>query len=166
MASRYKHPRAPPSVVQVRVDAKLKKQAQAALQAHELRLSDAIRLFITETARLGRLPFDAHDAPMRSISQKRLWAMKRAQQARDRAAVASGTIKPESVLLIRPDRIKGAKMYGRLTTYPWSMALTSARRHATARAETQSNDEGRSLDERGPILSPSARGLGHLMSYI
>lgn len=110
MASRSKHPRAPHSVVQVRVDANLKKRAQAALQAHELRLSDAIRLLMAETARLGRLPFDAHAAPMRSVSQKRLWAMKRAQQARDRAAVASGTIKPESVLLIRPDRIKGAKI--------------------------------------------------------
>lgn len=110
MASRSKHPRAPHSVVQVRVDARLKKQAQVALQAHELRLPDAIRLFLAETARLGRLPFDAHDAPMRSISQKRLWAMKRAQQARDRAAVASGALKPESVLLIRPDRIKGAKI--------------------------------------------------------
>lgn len=100
----------PHSVVQLRSDAELKKQAQAVLQTHGLRMSDAIRLFLAETARLCRLPFDAQDAPMRSVSQKRLWAMKRAQQARDHAAVASGAIKAESVLLIRHDRIKGAKI--------------------------------------------------------
>jgi addiction module RelB/DinJ family antitoxin len=100
----------PHSVVQIRIDADLKKQAQAALQIHGLRLNDALRLFLAETVRLGRLPFDAPDPPVQVISKKRFWAMKRAQQARDRDAVASGAIKPESMLLLRPDRIKGAKI--------------------------------------------------------
>jgi len=45
---------------------------------------------------------------IRAISPKRARAMKRASQQRDRRLVASGTVPPEAMLLLRPDQLKGA----------------------------------------------------------
>lgn len=49
-------------------------------------------------------------ANVRVVSGKRLWAMKRKAQARSRALVASDALPPEAVLLLRPDRLKGASI--------------------------------------------------------
>jgi hypothetical protein len=46
----------------------------------------------------------------RIVSKKHLWAMKRRQQARDRQLVAEGKLPPESMLLIRPEHLKGARI--------------------------------------------------------
>ena len=47
---------------------------------------------------------------VRCVSQKHLWAMKRKAQKRDRELVARGKLRPEDVLLIRPDMLEGAKI--------------------------------------------------------
>jgi hypothetical protein len=49
-------------------------------------------------------------AKARVVSGKRLWAMKQKQQARDHARAASGGTPAEAVLLIRPHRMKGARL--------------------------------------------------------
>jgi hypothetical protein len=43
-------------------------------------------------------------------SVKKLWAMKKKAQARDRALLASGEVTPEAMLLLRPEQLKGAKI--------------------------------------------------------
>jgi hypothetical protein len=44
------------------------------------------------------------------VSAKRLWAMKREAQARDRERVAKGAVLPEAMLLLRPDQLRGARI--------------------------------------------------------
>lgn len=96
------------AVVRARIDAELKAQASEVLKANSLEMSDAIRIFLQEVVRYGRLPFDVRDPSVRVVSRKRLWAMKRAAQARDRKLVASGKVPPEAMIMLRPERLKGA----------------------------------------------------------
>jgi hypothetical protein len=44
------------------------------------------------------------------ISAKHAQAMKRAAQARDRKLIAQGIAPPEAMFLLRPERIKGARV--------------------------------------------------------
>lgn len=44
------------------------------------------------------------------ISAARMWALKRAAQARDRELVASGAVPPEAMLFIRPEMLRGAEI--------------------------------------------------------
>lgn len=98
------------AVVRARIDADLKKQASAALEADALEMSDAIRIFLREVVRCGGLPFAVRDAGVRVVPGKHLRAMKRAAQARDRALSARGEVPPESMLMLRPARLKGARV--------------------------------------------------------
>lgn len=47
---------------------------------------------------------------VRTISARRFWAMKRKQQSRDRELIARGVVQPDAMLLIRPERLHGAKI--------------------------------------------------------
>jgi addiction module RelB/DinJ family antitoxin len=98
------------AVVRARVSRELKERAGAVLKAHDLELSDAIRLFLRQVVRRKGLPFEVRDASVRVASGKHLLSMKRKAQVRDRALIASGEISPESVVMIRPDQVRGAKI--------------------------------------------------------
>lgn len=47
---------------------------------------------------------------VRLTSQDRLWTMKREAQARDRLAVSRGAISPESMRMLREQRLLGASI--------------------------------------------------------
>src|SRR6185312_15998305 len=98
------------SVIRARIDAGLKAQAAEVLRANGLEVSDAIRLFLRQVVRRGGLPFAVRDPAVRTVSAKRLWAMKRQAQARDRELVAAGAVSPDAVLLLRPQRVQGARI--------------------------------------------------------
>lgn len=46
----------------------------------------------------------------RVVSARTLWRWKREQQARDREFVASGKVRAESMLFIRPEMLKGVRI--------------------------------------------------------
>lgn len=98
------------AVVRARIDAELKSEAAAVLKANDLELSDAIRLFLRQVVRSGGLPFAVRNPGVRAASGKRLWAMKRRAQERDHRLIARGDIEPESMLLLRPKRLKGSRI--------------------------------------------------------
>ena len=98
------------AVVRARIDPELKARAAAVLKANDLELSDAIRLFLRQVVRRGGLPFAVRDPAMRVVSGKHLWAMKRKAQARDHGLVARGEVPPAAVLLLRPERLRGARV--------------------------------------------------------
>jgi DNA-damage-inducible protein J len=97
-------------VVRARIDADLKAQAAAVLQSNGLEMSDAIRLFLQQVVRRGGLPFAVRMSSARVVSGKQLRAMKRKAQARDRALVAQRVVPPEAMLLLRPERLRGARI--------------------------------------------------------
>jgi addiction module RelB/DinJ family antitoxin len=96
------------AIVRARIDANLKAQAAAVLKAHDLDLSDAIRLFLRQVVRRGGLPFAVRDPAVRVVSGNQLWAMKRKSQARDHELAARAEVSPEAMLLLRPKRLQGA----------------------------------------------------------
>jgi len=98
------------TVVRARIDAELKQQAMAVLQANALGMSDAIRIFLQEVVRRGDLPFALRDRDVRAASGRQLRAMKRASQARDRALAQRDNVDPEAMLLLRPRRLRGARL--------------------------------------------------------
>jgi addiction module RelB/DinJ family antitoxin len=98
------------SIVRARIDSDLKAEAAAVLKAHDLELSDAIRLFLRQVVRRGGLPFSVRDPHIRAVSAKRLWEVKRQAQARDHELMAQGKARPEAMLLLRPDRLREASI--------------------------------------------------------
>jgi len=86
----------------------LKAQAVAALRANDLKIRDAIRLFLRQVVRRGGLPFAVRDPAVRVVSGKHLWAMKRKAQARDCELAARGEVPPAAMLLLLPERLQGA----------------------------------------------------------
>lgn len=73
-------------------------------------MSDAIRIFLQQVVRRGGLPFAVLDPDARAVSGKQLRAMKRASQAGDRALAQKDDVDPEAVLLLRPRRLRGARL--------------------------------------------------------
>lgn len=98
------------SVVRARIEARLKREAADVLRAHGLEVSDAIRLFLRQVVRRGGLPFAVRDSAVRVASSKRLWAMKRKSQARDRDLLARGAVAQEDLMVLRPKRLQGARI--------------------------------------------------------
>jgi hypothetical protein len=47
-------------------------------------------------------------SPVRVVSGKHLWAMKRKAQKRDRELAARGEVPPAAMLLLRPNRLQSA----------------------------------------------------------
>lgn len=98
------------AVVRARIDAELKAEASAVLRGNGLEISDAIRLFLRQVVRRGGLPFAVRDPAAGVAPSKRLWAMKRKSQARDRDLLARGAMAPEDLMLLRPKRLQGARV--------------------------------------------------------
>lgn len=96
--------------MRARIDAELKAEAAEVLRANGLDLSDAIRLFLRQVVRRGGLPFAVRDAAVGVASSKRLWAMKRKSQARDRDLLARGAVTQEALTLLRPKRLEGSRI--------------------------------------------------------
>lgn len=67
----------------------------------------------------------------RRLSGERLWRMKREQQARDRELVARGAVRPEAMLFLRPDRLRGARI-------TWHSGLLTCEERPPARRSRQS----------------------------
>lgn len=98
------------TVVRARIDVDLKERATAVLEANALGMSDAIRIFLQQVVRRGGLPFAVRDPGVRAVPGKQLRAMKRASQARDRALAQRGDVSAEAMLLLRPERLRGARI--------------------------------------------------------
>lgn len=99
------------AVVRARIDAALKEQAVAVLKENALDMSEAIRIFLQQVVRRQGLPFAVRDpVVVRPISGKQARAMKRASQARDQALIAKGAVPAEAMLLLRPERLAGARV--------------------------------------------------------
>ncbi len=97
-------------VVRARISSELKVQASAVFEALGLDMSDAIRLFLKQAVRSGGMPFGIRDPQVRVASGKRLWDMKRRSQKQDHARIAKGELSPESMLFVRPEHFKGARV--------------------------------------------------------
>lgn len=98
------------AVVRARIDRGLKEQAAAVLEANALEMSDAIRIFLQQVVLNGGLPFAVQSPAVRVVSGKRLWEIKREAQERDHALLESGNVSPESMMLLRPHRLQGARV--------------------------------------------------------
>lgn len=96
--------------VHVRVDAQLRARAVAVLQARGLALSEVVRLFLCQLVRERGLPVTVPEPQPRAVSGKYLWAVKRKEQRRQRKLSASGNVRSAHPLLIRPNRLKGARI--------------------------------------------------------
>jgi len=97
------------AIVRARIEAELKQEAIAVLKANGLDLSDGIRLFLRQVVRSNGLPFSVNSGVQR-VSARRLRQIKRREQKRDLEMVAAGKLSAESVLMIRPDQVRSAKI--------------------------------------------------------
>jgi addiction module RelB/DinJ family antitoxin len=89
--------------VSARINTALKARARKILAQEHLTLSDAIRILLIEVVRQKKMPIELAAAP-RIVSGRRLWAMKRAQQARDLARGRRG----KSAFMISPKEAREA----------------------------------------------------------
>jgi hypothetical protein len=60
--------------------------------------------------RASSLPFAVRDPDVRIVPAKQLWAMKRKAQARDHENAALRKVRPEAMLLLRPERLQGVQV--------------------------------------------------------
>lgn len=97
------------AVVRARIDAELKASAARVLAACGLELSDAIRLYLQQVVARQGIPFDVPNAKS-GPSMAELRALKRQAQKRDRRIAASADVSKGEMLLLRPDRVRGAKV--------------------------------------------------------
>jgi len=97
------------SVVRARIDSALKANAVRVLAACGLEPSDAIRLFLQQVVAHQGIPFDIRSAE-RKPSMAELQVMKRQSQARDHRIASSVDVSKGEMLLLRPERLRGAKV--------------------------------------------------------
>jgi DNA-damage-inducible protein J len=97
-------------IVRARVDAQLKAEASAVLDAIGLEMSDAIRLFLKQVVRRRGMPFPIRRPQVRVASPKHLWSMKRRSQKQDHAMMAKGDAPAEAMLFVRPHHFEGARL--------------------------------------------------------
>ena len=97
------------AVVRARIDSELKANAVRVLAACGLEPSDAIRLFLQQVVALRGLPFDIRSAE-REPSLAELRVLKRQSQARDHRIANSIDVSQGQMLLVRPERLHGAKV--------------------------------------------------------
>jgi DNA-damage-inducible protein J len=98
------------AVIRARIDPALKARAVRVLAACGLEPSDAIRLFLQQVVAHQGLPFDVRSAD-REPSPAELRAMKRHAQERDHRIAASVDVSAGQMLLLRPERLRGAKVH-------------------------------------------------------
>lgn len=97
------------AVVRARIDAELKANAARVLAACGLELSDAIRLYLQQVVAHQGLPFEIRSAE-REPSMAQLRVLKRQSQARDRRIAISVDVSNGEMLLLKPRRVRGAKV--------------------------------------------------------
>jgi len=96
-------------VVRARIGAELKADAARELAACGLELSDAIRLFLQQVVAHKGLPFNIRSAD-REPSMLALQAMKHRSQERDHRIANAVDVSKGEMLLLRPERLRGAKV--------------------------------------------------------
>jgi DNA-damage-inducible protein J len=97
------------AVVRARIDAQLKAEAARVLAACGLELSDAIRLYLQQVVAHQGIPFairSAHSEP----SMAELQQLKQQSQARDHRIANAVDVSDGRMLLLRPERMRGAKV--------------------------------------------------------
>lgn len=97
------------SVVRARIDSVLKADAVRVLAACGLEPSDAIRIFLQQVVAHQGIPFDIRSAD-REPSMAELQVMKRQSQARDHLIAESVDVSKGQMLLLRPERLRGARV--------------------------------------------------------
>ena len=97
------------SVVRARIDSVLKADAVRVLAACGLEPSDAIRIFLRQVVAHQGIPFDIRSAD-REPSMAELQVMKRQSQARDHRIAESVDVSKGQMLLLRPERLRGARV--------------------------------------------------------
>lgn len=97
------------AVVRARIDSKLKANAVRVLAACGLEASDAIRLFLQQVVAHQGIPFDIRSAE-RAPSMAELRVLKRQSQERDHRIARSADVSKGQMLLLRPERLRGAKV--------------------------------------------------------
>lgn len=97
------------AVVRARIDSELKANAARVLAACGLEPSDAIRLFLQQVVAHQGIPFEIRSAE-RAPSMAELQALKRQSQERDRRIANSVDVSKGQMLLLRPERLRGAKV--------------------------------------------------------
>ena len=98
------------AIVRARIEADLKVQAGEVLAANGLELSDAIRLFLRQVVLKGGLPFQVRAPRIKEAPAEKLWQMKRASQARDRAIAAKSDLSGGQMLLVPPEEVREARV--------------------------------------------------------
>lgn len=97
------------AVIRARIDSKLKANAARVLAACGLEPSDAIRLFLQQVVAHQGIPFDIRSAE-RAPSMAELQVLKRQSQKRDHRIANSVDVSKGQMLLLRPERLRGAKV--------------------------------------------------------
>jgi len=97
------------AVVRARIDAELKANAARVLAACGLELSDAIRLYLQQVVAYQGVPFEIRSAE-RDPSIHELQILKSQSQARDHRIAKSIDVSKGEMLLLKPDRVRGAKV--------------------------------------------------------
>ena len=98
------------AVVRARIDSKLKAKASEVLAKCGLEPSDAIRLFLQQVVAYHGIPFEIRSAD-HEPSMAELQALKRQAQARDHRIAGSVDVSNGQLLLLRPERLRGAKIH-------------------------------------------------------
>ncbi len=96
-------------VVRARINAELKANAVRVLSGCGLELSDAIRVFLQQVVAHRGLPFEVRSAA-REPSVAELRQLKQESQERDRRIARSVDVSKGEMLLLRPERLRGAKV--------------------------------------------------------
>jgi len=97
------------AVVRARIDADLKANAARVLAACGLELSDAIRLYLQQVVAHQGIPFDIRSAE-HEPSMAQLQVLKRQAQQRDNRIASSVDVSKGQMLLLKPERVRGAKV--------------------------------------------------------
>jgi DNA-damage-inducible protein J len=97
------------AVIRARIDFELKANAVRVLAACGLEPSDAIRLFLQQVVAHQGIPFDIRSAA-REPSMAELQLLKHQSQERDHRIANSIDVSKGQMLLLRPDRLRGAKV--------------------------------------------------------
>jgi len=96
-------------MVQARIGAELKVSAARELTACGLELSDAIRLFLQQVVAHKGLPFEIRSVN-RDPSMADLQSLKLQSQERDHRIANAVDVSNGEMLLLRPERLRGAKV--------------------------------------------------------
>lgn len=97
------------AVIRARIDAELKADALRVLASCGLEPSDAIRLFLQQVVAHQGIPFEIRSAE-RAPSMAELQGLKRQSQKRDQRIARSVDVSKGQMLLLRPKRLRGAKV--------------------------------------------------------